>query len=115
MGLVWEHNIIISHRIAVAFYIAVRSGNVDDKQKRKEAHNVLLRYRSLRRMKAENELDKIDSAFKNLSKIDKEIIKRKYFQIDIHTNIRIYTEMFMSESKFYRYLNNALLHFYEAY
>ncbi|MGG5343771.1 hypothetical protein IGI58_000239 [Enterococcus sp. AZ020] len=33
-----------SHRIAVAFYIAVlRSVSVDDKQKRKEAYNVLIR------------------------------------------------------------------------
>jgi len=88
---------------------------LDEKQKRSEAHNVLIRYRSLRRIRSNDELDKINSAVKKLSEIEKTIINRKYIQIDEWNNIKISTSMFISESSFYRKLNKALAHFHEIY
>lgn len=66
-------------------------------------------------MKANDELKKIDKAVRRLSKIDKLIIKRKYLQVEEHANIRIYIDIHMSESTFYRNLNIALMNFHEAY
>lgn len=92
-----------------------RGDKVDDSQKRKEAHNLLSGYRRLRRIRANDELNKINKAVSRLSKIDKLIIKRKYLHVEEYSNIRIYIDIHMSESTFYRKLNIALLNFHETY
>ncbi|MDA9469935.1 ArpU family phage packaging/lysis transcriptional regulator [Enterococcus sp. 5H] len=68
-----------------------------------------------RKALAENELCKIMEAMNQLDSYDRELLYDKYMDRSYTTNIAIYMKHHMSESKFYREIDKALIRFAEAY
>ncbi|MGX7243677.1 ArpU family phage packaging/lysis transcriptional regulator [Enterococcus quebecensis] len=64
---------------------------------------------------AEVELAKIIDAMNQLDVYDREILYDKYMDRNFTTNIAIYMKHHMSESKFYRELDKAMVRFAESY
>jgi ArpU family phage transcriptional regulator len=64
---------------------------------------------------AEAELKKIIDALNQLEAEDRQLLYDKYIDHNFTTNIAIYMKLHMSESKFYRELDRALICFAEAY
>lgn len=64
---------------------------------------------------AKVELLKIMQAMNQLDTYDRELLYDKYMDRDFTTNIAIYMKLHMSESKFYRELDKAMIRFAEAY
>lgn len=80
-------------------------------QKSEQANTTILN----RKVLAENELFKIMEAINQLDSYDRELLYDKYMDRNYTTNIAIYMKHHMSESKFYRELDKALIRFAEAY
>ena len=68
-----------------------------------------------RKVAAQQEIEKINKAIKNLSENHQEIIFEKYMKRASQTDIMIYVSLCMSESTFYRELKKAKLEFAEVY
>ncbi|OEH82916.1 ArpU family transcriptional regulator [Enterococcus rivorum] len=68
-----------------------------------------------RKKLAESELLKIIDTMNRLDANDRELLYDKFMHATEQTNIAIYMKHHMSESKFYRELDKALIHFAEAY
>lgn len=68
-----------------------------------------------RKRAAKEELFKIISGMNQLEKVDRKFLYDKYMNKNYPTNIAIYMSYHMSESKFYRELDNVLLRFADAY
>lgn len=68
-----------------------------------------------RKKMAELELKKIIVAMNQLDGYDRELLYDKFMSRTEQTNIAIYMKHHMSESKFYREMDKALIHFAEAY
>ncbi|EOL45843.1 ArpU family phage packaging/lysis transcriptional regulator [Enterococcus caccae] len=68
-----------------------------------------------RKQLAEMELIKIVNAMNQLDAYDRQLLYDKYIDRDFTTNIAIYMKHHMSESKFYRELDKAMIRFAEAY
>lgn len=68
-----------------------------------------------RKILAEKELAKIVLAINQLDEIDRKLLYDKYINKNYTTNIAIYMNYHMSESKFYRELDNVLVKFAESY
>lgn len=68
-----------------------------------------------RRYLAEVELEKITEAMNQLDTYDRQLLYDKYMDRNFTTNIAIYMKHHMSESKFYRELDKALIRFAESY
>lgn len=64
---------------------------------------------------AESELLKITDAMNQLDGYDRQLLYDKFMNSNEQTNIAIYMKHHMSESKFYREMDKALIHFAEAY
>lgn len=76
-----------------------------------QANTTILNRKAL----AENELCKIIEAMNQLDSYDRELLYDKYMDRNYTTNIAIYMKHHMSESKFYREIDKALIRFAEAY
>ncbi|OJG99826.1 ArpU family phage transcriptional regulator [Enterococcus termitis] len=68
-----------------------------------------------RKKLAEIELTKIMNAMNQLDPYDRQLLYDKYMDYQFTTNIAIYMNYHMSESKFYRELDKAMIHFAESY
>ncbi|OEG24105.1 ArpU family transcriptional regulator [Enterococcus ureilyticus] len=68
-----------------------------------------------RKYLAETELMKIINAMNQLDSYDRQLLYDKYMDRNFTTNIAIYMKHHMSESKFYRELDKALIRFGESY
>ena len=68
-----------------------------------------------RKYLAEVELEKITDAMNQLDAYDRQLLYDKFMDRNFTTNIAIYMKHHMSESKFYRELDNAMIHFAESY
>lgn len=68
-----------------------------------------------RKYLAEVELVKITEAMNQLDEYDRQLLYDKYMDRNFTTNIAIYMKHHMSESKFYRELDKAMIRFAEAY
>ncbi|EOI01707.1 ArpU family phage transcriptional regulator [Enterococcus moraviensis ATCC BAA-383] len=64
---------------------------------------------------AEIELIKITNAMNQLDEYDRQLLYDKYMDRNFTTNIAIYMKHHMSESKFYRELDKAMIRFAESY
>lgn len=90
--------------------------NLDIKATKKNSIDLLKIYRSLKRIGSKSETaNEIESAANKCDQLEKEIITKKFLIRYPGTAIALYTEMHMSESKFYRHLESALIQFAEAY
>lgn len=111
---------------------------IDKKQTKKRAHQVLSAYlrlrriagttrvtidrqtekiedRSSRKFLAIQEVSNIEFAVEQLESEMVQLLKDKYMNAYYTTNIAIYMDLHMSESKFYRLLDYALICFAEVY
>lgn len=111
---------------------------IDKKQTKKKAHQVLSAYLRLRRIAgtkrvtidrqteeiedrnsrkflAIQEVSNIEIAVEQLESETAQLLKDKYMNAYYTTNIAIYMDLHMSESKFYRLLDHALICFAEVY
>ncbi|WP_206911480.1 hypothetical protein IGL98_002242 [Enterococcus sp. DIV0840] len=68
-----------------------------------------------RKYLAEVELAKITEAMNQLDEYDRQLLYDKYMDRNFTTNIAIYMKHHMSESKFYRELDKAMIRFAESY
>lgn len=68
-----------------------------------------------RKQLAEMELIKIVNAMNQLDAYDRQLLYDKYMDCNFTTNIAIYMKHHMSESKFYRELDKAMIRFAESY
>ncbi|MEI5992887.1 ArpU family phage packaging/lysis transcriptional regulator [Candidatus Enterococcus mansonii] len=68
-----------------------------------------------RKKLAEVELVKIVTAMNQLDSYDRQLLHDKYMDRNVTTNIAIYMKHHMSESKFYRELEKAMIRFAESY
>lgn len=68
-----------------------------------------------RKKSAESELIKIIDTMNRLDVNDRALLYDKFMHATEQTNIAIYMKHHMSESKFYREIDKALIHFAEAY
>lgn len=68
-----------------------------------------------RKQLAEMELIKIVNAMNQLDAYDRQLLYDKYMDRNFTTNIAIYMKHHMSESKFYRELDKAMIRFAESY
>ncbi|MGX7203331.1 ArpU family transcriptional regulator [Enterococcus plantarum] len=68
-----------------------------------------------RKYLAEVELAKIIEAINQLDTYDRQLLYDKYMDRNFTTNIAIYMKHHMSESKFYRELDKAMIRFAESY
>lgn len=69
----------------------------------------------VRKVAAQQEIQKINEAVNKLSENHKDIIYEKYMKRTPQTSIMIYVSLCMSESTFYRELKKAKLEFAEVY
>lgn len=86
-----------------------------EKQKRRKAKTLLREYRMLKRLNKKKQLIAIEQALEKLNSYDYKLLSKKYIDIEEPRDKEIYKELSISESKFYRDLNTALLKFLEAY
>lgn len=70
---------------------------------------------SNRRKIAETELKRIIVGMNQLDSYDRQLLYDKFMSSNEQTNVAIYMKHHMSESKFYREMDKALIHFAEAY
>lgn len=90
--------------------------DLDIKATKENVRKLLKQYNSLsRRSKYSRAVRKIRGAVNRCCELEAQIITKKYFSRYAPTDIALYIEMHMSESKFYRYLESALIQFAEAY
>lgn len=68
-----------------------------------------------RKKLAANELTKIINAMNQLDRYDRQLLYDKYMDRHFTTNIALYMNYHMSESKFYRELDKAMIRFAESY
>ncbi|EOH99520.1 ArpU family phage transcriptional regulator [Enterococcus haemoperoxidus ATCC BAA-382] len=68
-----------------------------------------------RKYLAEVELAKITEAMNQLDTYDRQLLYDKYMDRNFTTNIAIYMKYHVSESKFYRELEKAMIRFAESY
>ncbi|MEI5991826.1 hypothetical protein A5881_003365 [Enterococcus termitis] len=68
-----------------------------------------------RKYLAEVELAKITETMNQLDTYDRQLLYDKYMDRNFTTNIAIYMKHHMSESKFYRELDKAMIRFAESY
>ncbi|MGX7263976.1 ArpU family phage packaging/lysis transcriptional regulator [Enterococcus crotali] len=68
-----------------------------------------------RKYLAELELAKITETMNQLDTYDRQLLYDKYMDRNFTTNIAIYMKHHMSESKFYRELDKAMIRFAESY
>ncbi|GGC85851.1 ArpU family phage packaging/lysis transcriptional regulator [Enterococcus wangshanyuanii] len=68
-----------------------------------------------RKRLAANELTKITNAMNQLDRYDRQLLYDKYMDRQFTTNIALYMTYHMSESKFYRELDKAMIRFAESY
>lgn len=85
------------------------------KEKSKMAKQILKDYRSLKRMKMVESLKPIEAALDSCVADTKEILHQKFCVCPEPTNISIYMNLHLSESKYYRDLEKALIEFAECY
>ncbi|WP_348920134.1 hypothetical protein [Enterococcus rotai] len=92
------------------------NNDLDIKKTKKNSSDLLRTYRSLKRIGTQSEtVNEIESAVNKCDQLEKEIITKKFLIGYPGTTITLYTKMYMSESKFYRRLESALIQFAEAY
>lgn len=86
-----------------------------NKEKSKMAKEILKDYRILKRMKIVESLRPIEAALDNCAADKKELLYQKFCICPEPTNISIYLNLHLSESKYYRDLGKALVEFAECY
>lgn len=89
--------------------------NADEKKAANEAKKIIKQYRYRRRCNDAKMLNCLDSALAKLNQSDYTILFEKYININEPLDVEIIDKLSISESKFYRDLNKALLKFGEAY
>lgn len=90
--------------------------DIDIKATKENARSLLAKYRRYsRNYKFKQLAEAIMCAINKCDEMEREILYKKYVNYNGNYCIKIYIEMNVSESTFYRHLESALLQFAEAY